>query len=84
MLWPTFAVRVLSLALLSQLLMCAHLLVGKLFGKTPLIKLSPKKTVEGFVGAFICTLLFGIAVSGDIALRLGSVLTGTFSGVHSG
>ncbi|OXG50153.1 phosphatidate cytidylyltransferase [Cryptococcus neoformans] len=34
---------------------------GKLFGKTPLIKLSPKKTVEGFVGAFICTLLFGIA-----------------------
>ncbi|WVN88720.1 uncharacterized protein L203_103933 [Cryptococcus depauperatus CBS 7841] len=34
---------------------------GKLFGKTPLIKLSPKKTVEGFVGAFLCTLLFGIA-----------------------
>ncbi|WVQ84110.1 hypothetical protein IAT38_006255 [Cryptococcus sp. DSM 104549] len=34
---------------------------GKLFGKTPLIKLSPKKTVEGFVGAFLCTLLFGLA-----------------------
>ncbi|OCF58987.1 phosphatidate cytidylyltransferase [Kwoniella mangroviensis CBS 10435] len=34
---------------------------GKLFGRTPLIKLSPKKTVEGFVGAFICTLLFGLA-----------------------
>jgi len=34
---------------------------GKLFGKTPLIKLSPKKTVEGFVGAFFCTLLFGLA-----------------------
>ncbi|BEJ15376.1 hypothetical protein CspHIS471_0411430 [Cutaneotrichosporon sp. HIS471] len=33
---------------------------GKLFGRTPLIKLSPKKTVEGFVGAFICTLIFGI------------------------
>ncbi|TXT05939.1 hypothetical protein VHUM_03700 [Vanrija humicola] len=32
---------------------------GKLFGRTPLIKLSPKKTVEGFVGAYICTLLFG-------------------------
>ena len=26
---------------------------GRLFGKTPLIKLSPKKTVEGFVGALI-------------------------------
>lgn len=34
---------------------------GKLFGRTPLIKLSPKKTVEGFVGAFICTLIFGWA-----------------------
>jgi phosphatidate cytidylyltransferase len=33
---------------------------GKLFGRTQLIKLSPKKTVEGFVGAFICTLIFGI------------------------
>ncbi|KAJ9092292.1 hypothetical protein QFC20_007420 [Naganishia adeliensis] len=33
---------------------------GKLFGKTPLIKLSPKKTVEGFVGAFFCTLLFAL------------------------
>lgn len=34
---------------------------GKLFGHTPLIKLSPKKTVEGFVGAFILTLLFSLA-----------------------
>lgn len=33
---------------------------GKMFGRTQLIKLSPKKTVEGFVGAFICTLIFGI------------------------
>lgn len=36
---------------------------GKAFGKTPLIKLSPKKTVEGFVGAFICTLIFAYGVS---------------------
>jgi phosphatidate cytidylyltransferase len=36
---------------------------GKLFGRTPLIKLSPKKTVEGFMGAFLCTLLFSLAVS---------------------
>ncbi|CAH1763707.1 11499_t:CDS:10 [Entrophospora sp. SA101] len=32
---------------------------GFFWGKTPLIKLSPKKTWEGFVGAWICTLIFG-------------------------
>ena len=31
---------------------------GMAFGKTPLIDLSPKKTVEGFVGAFIVTEIF--------------------------
>ncbi|MCO5589954.1 hypothetical protein L7F22_043923 [Adiantum nelumboides] len=31
---------------------------GMLFGRTPLISLSPKKTVEGFVGAFIVTEIF--------------------------
>lgn len=35
---------------------------GMTFGKTPLIKLSPKKTVEGFVGAFVCTVIFSIFV----------------------
>ncbi|TRM69942.1 phosphatidate cytidylyltransferase [Schizophyllum amplum] len=34
---------------------------GISFGKTPLIQLSPKKTVEGFVGAFFCTMAFGVA-----------------------
>jgi len=33
---------------------------GKLFGRTSLFKLSPKKTVEGFVGAFILTLIFAL------------------------
>ncbi|KKY21455.1 putative phosphatidate cytidylyltransferase [Phaeomoniella chlamydospora] len=32
---------------------------GITFGRTQLIKLSPKKTVEGFVGAWICTIIFG-------------------------
>jgi Cytidylyltransferase family len=32
---------------------------GITFGRTQLIKLSPKKTVEGFVGAWICTAIFG-------------------------
>ena len=33
---------------------------GMSIGRTPLISLSPKKTVEGFVGAFISTVLFSI------------------------
>ena len=33
---------------------------GVTVGRTPLIKLSPKKTVEGFIGAFFSTVLFGI------------------------
>lgn len=32
---------------------------GITFGRTQLIKLSPKKTVEGFIGAWICTIIFG-------------------------
>ncbi|KAL7271337.1 phosphatidate cytidylyltransferase [Rhizina undulata] len=33
---------------------------GITFGKTQLIKISPKKTVEGFVGAWVCTVIFGM------------------------
>lgn len=33
---------------------------GKLFGRTKLIHLSPKKTWEGFLGGALTTLLFGI------------------------
>lgn len=36
---------------------------GFFFGKTPLIKLSPKKTWEGFIGGFVSTLIFGILFS---------------------
>ncbi|GAA6061422.1 hypothetical protein JCM10212_004480 [Sporobolomyces blumeae] len=36
---------------------------GMLFGRHQLIKLSPKKTVEGFVGAFFVTIVFAIAWS---------------------
>lgn len=35
-------------------------LCGITFGKTQLISISPKKTVEGFVGAWICTTLSSI------------------------
>ncbi|KAJ7647294.1 cytidylyltransferase family-domain-containing protein [Roridomyces roridus] len=33
---------------------------GITFGRTPLIALSPKKTVEGFMGAFWSTMIFGV------------------------
>ncbi|KAG0163251.1 hypothetical protein DFQ28_011660 [Apophysomyces sp. BC1034] len=32
---------------------------GFFWGRTQLIQLSPKKTVEGFLGAWVCTLIFG-------------------------
>jgi phosphatidate cytidylyltransferase len=32
---------------------------GITFGRTQLIKISPKKTVEGFIGAWILTIIFG-------------------------
>ncbi|XP_053317710.1 phosphatidate cytidylyltransferase 1 [Spea bombifrons] len=34
-------------------------LFGFFFGRTPLIKLSPKKTWEGFIGGFFLTVVFG-------------------------
>ena len=40
----------------------AAYLFGITFGRTPLISISPKKTWEGFLGGFICTLLVGILV----------------------
>ncbi|KAL8286383.1 hypothetical protein RQP46_004400 [Phenoliferia psychrophenolica] len=36
---------------------------GMLFGRHQLIKLSPKKTVEGFVGAFFVTMIFAVGWS---------------------
>ncbi len=35
-------------------------LIGKSFGKNQLIKISPNKTVEGFLGGFILSLIFSI------------------------
>uniref|UniRef100_A0A8C6Q0K7 Phosphatidate cytidylyltransferase n=1 Tax=Nothobranchius furzeri TaxID=105023 RepID=A0A8C6Q0K7_NOTFU len=36
---------------------------GFFFGRTPLIKLSPKKTWEGFIGGLFATIVFGILLS---------------------
>jgi len=37
--------------------------VGFFFGRTPLIKLSPKKTWEGFIGGGFITVALGTAIS---------------------
>ena len=36
---------------------------GKTFGRTQLIKLSPNKTWEGFIGGGISTIIFAMFVS---------------------
>ena len=40
---------------------------GFFFGRTRLIKLSPKKTWEGFWGALVSTIVFGFFLSGGLA-----------------
>lgn len=36
---------------------------GITMGRRPLIEISPKKTKEGFVGAWICTVIFGVFIT---------------------
>ncbi|KAG8454378.1 hypothetical protein GDO86_000848 [Hymenochirus boettgeri] len=38
-------------------------LFGFFFGRTPLIKLSPKKTWEGFIGGFFMTVIIGFLIA---------------------
>eukprot|EP00798_Chlamydomonas_sp_ICE-L_P000933 gene933-5200_t len=45
---------------------CAYLF-GFFFGRTPLIKLSPKKTWEGFIGGFFSTMVAAFVISWIIA-----------------
>ena len=43
----------------SSLVICNDIFAyfaGFFFGRTPLIKLSPKKTWEGFIGGFVATV----------------------------
>lgn len=49
----------------SALVICNDIMayiVGKAVGRTPLYKLSPKKTVEGFIGGFIGTAILGFVL----------------------
>jgi phosphatidate cytidylyltransferase len=40
---------------------------GMIWGRTPLIRLSPKKTVEGFIGGWICTIIIGGGIAWFLA-----------------
>ncbi|KAG7386411.1 phosphatidate cytidylyltransferase [Phytophthora pseudosyringae] len=50
---------------------CFAFFCGKLFGrkfiKTPFLRLSPNKTWEGFIGAFVCTIIYGFFASAFIS-----------------
>lgn len=47
---------------------------GTLCGRTPLIKLSPKKTWEGFIGGGLATIILGAIVSTIIKLQNNSLI----------
>eukprot|EP00187_Rhodella_violacea_P017059 CAMPEP_0184726690 /NCGR_PEP_ID=MMETSP0314-20130426/34406_1 /TAXON_ID=38298 /ORGANISM="Rhodella maculata, Strain CCMP 736" /LENGTH=439 /DNA_ID=CAMNT_0027192165 /DNA_START=28 /DNA_END=1347 /DNA_ORIENTATION=+ len=40
---------------------------GRLFGRTPILAVSPKKTVEGYIGGLFATLLWGFFISRVLA-----------------
>ncbi|PAA76614.1 hypothetical protein BOX15_Mlig030952g3 [Macrostomum lignano] len=57
---------VIWLLLPSSMIICNDIMAymfGFFFGKTPLIKLSPKKTWEGFIGGGLSTILFSVLLS---------------------
>ncbi|KAJ3185724.1 hypothetical protein HDU85_001083 [Gaertneriomyces sp. JEL0708] len=66
----------------------AAYIFGFFFGRTPLIALSPKKTWEGFLGAFFTTVAFGWFLSGFLAhypymyCPMRDLKTSSFSGVE--
>lgn len=41
---------------------CSAYIFGVFFGKTPLIQLSPNKTLEGFIGGLISTIFWAYLV----------------------
>ena len=42
---------------------CFAYIFGFFFGRTPLIKLSPKKTWEGFIGGGLATIVIGLTMT---------------------
>ena len=70
-----FQLLLLQLCIVDRLLAPVSMIIcndvmayifGFFFGKTPLIKLSPKKTWEGFLGGAFSTIIFGAFVCTSI------------------
>ncbi|TMS03624.1 Phosphatidate cytidylyltransferase 1 [Larimichthys crocea] len=63
--WHLKTIRLLFIVPIS-IVICNDImayLFGFFFGRTPLIKLSPKKTWEGFIGGFFSTVVFGFILA---------------------
>mmetsp|Transcript_478 Transcript_478/g.1653 ORF Transcript_478/g.1653 Transcript_478/m.1653 type:complete len:393 (+) Transcript_478:195-1373(+) len=43
---------------------CGAFFVGRAFGRTPLSEISPKKTIEGAMGGFVCSMLVSMLGAG--------------------
>lgn len=56
---------------------------GVTLGRTPLFTLSPKKTVEGFVGALFSTIIIGVIVRSCTFSVLAVLLIATCSTARS-
>ena len=41
---------------------CTAYLFGVFFGRTPLIEISPNKTLEGFIGGLVSTIFWAFIV----------------------
>lgn len=61
--WCRYICRFLLPASLIAINDVAAYIFGFFFGRTPLIKLSPKKTWEGFIGASVATMISAFVVS---------------------
>lgn len=62
-LFPFYGIQILIVFILIWASDTFAYLIGRKFGKTPLApKLSPKKSVEGFIGGIVCTILFALAL----------------------
>ena len=94
--WPTWPVQISTLptGLTATLLAFACIIgadigayiIGRLFGKTPLSNISPKKTVEGAVSGLVVSIIIGMVGShllGWPFSPLSGGTLGTFIGITS-
>ncbi|OBZ89258.1 Phosphatidate cytidylyltransferase 2 [Choanephora cucurbitarum] len=70
----------------SMLVVCndiAAYVCGRRFGKTKLVSLSPNKTLEGFIGALVVTVLWAFIAELDVCIRFHAVMMALFASLIS-